>query len=248
MKGQSKVTERVWDAFLTERDRQVLAASGYGKKAGFGERPAILVIDVNYAFVGSEPLPILESIKDWPNSCGTEGWDALAVIAALIDAGRARGIPIIYTTGHNPTNKWFYGNWSWKNGRTDEMAIESHSEVVGYDIPREIAPGPRDLIFRKRMPSAFFGTDLASYLTLLKVDSLLVTGTTTSGCVRASVVDAFSHHYRTSVIEDGCFDHSQASHALSLFDMHSKYADVVPSAEALEYLATVPQGMFDLPS
>jgi nicotinamidase-related amidase len=87
-----------------------------------------------------------------------------------------------------------------------------------------------------------------SYLQLLQCDSLLVTGTTTSGCVRASVLDAFSNNIRCSVIEEGCFDRSQASHAINLCDMNAKYADVIKSDEALEYLRGLPRGMFDLPS
>jgi nicotinamidase-related amidase len=99
----------------------------------------------------------------------------------------------------------------------------------------------------KPKPSAFFGTPLTSHLTLLGADSLIVVGTTTSGCVRASVVDAFSHNYRVAVVEDGCFDRSQASHALALCDMDAKYADVVSSDEVLGHFATLPHGLFALP-
>ena len=96
-----------------------------------------------------------------------------------------------------------------------------------------IAPGPRDIVIKKQKPSGFFGTNLASYLTLLGCDSVIVVGTTTSGCVRATVVDAFSLNYRVILAEEGCFDRSEASHAVSLCDMHAKYADVVPTAEIL---------------
>jgi len=87
-----------------------------------------------------------------------------------------------------------------------------------------------------------------SYLTLLKADSILVTGTTTSGCVRGSVIDAFSYNYRQWVVEDGCFDRSQASHAINLCDMNAKMADVRPSGEVLEFLKRYPAGQFKLPS
>ena len=79
------MAERIWDQFLTERDREVFAASGYGTRAGFGDRPVLLVIDVNYNFVGDKPEPILDSIKRWPNSCGEEGWAAIPRIRSLID-------------------------------------------------------------------------------------------------------------------------------------------------------------------
>jgi nicotinamidase-related amidase len=83
---------------------------------------------------------------------------------------------------------------------------------------------------------------------LLNCDSLIVTGTTTSGCVRATVLDAFSNNYRVTVAEDACFDRSQASHALSLCDMHAKYADVRPGADALAFLEKYPAGQFELPA
>src|SRR5689334_20806719 len=89
---------------------------------------------------------------------------------------------------------------------------------------------------------------MASYLTLLGCDSVIVTGTTTSGCVRASVLDAFSLNYRITLAEEGCFDRSQASHAINLCDMNAKYADVVKTSEVLAFLDTLPSGMFDLPT
>ena len=111
-----------------------------------------------------------------------------------------------------------------------------------------IAPGPRDIVVKKQKPSGFFGTNLASYLTLLGCDSVIVVGTTTSGCVRATVVDAFSLNYRVILAEEGCFDRSEASHAVSLCDMHAKYADVVPTAEVLSYFNRLATGLFDLPA
>ena len=85
---------------------------------------------------------------------------------------------------------------------------------------------------------------MAAYLTLLGADSVIVTGTTTSGCVRATVLDAFSLNYRVAVAEDGCFDRSQASHAVNLCDMHAKYADVVTGAEIISYVSSLPDGLF----
>src|SRR5207237_3322688 len=101
------------------------------------------------------------------------------------------------------------------------------------EIAAPIAPMPQDIVIRKQKPPVFIGSNLASYLTLLRGDSLVVTGTTTSGCVRATVVDAFSLNYRVILAEEGCFDRSEASHAVSLCDIHAKYADVVSTAEVL---------------
>jgi maleamate amidohydrolase len=111
-----------------------------------------------------------------------------------------------------------------------------------------IAPGPRDIVIKKQKPSGFFGTNLASYLTLLGCDSVIIVGTTTSGCVRATVVDAFSLNYRVILAEEGCFDRSEASHAVSLCDMHAKYADIVPTPEVLSYFNELPADLFDLPA
>lgn len=241
------MTEHVWDEFLTERDKQVFAAGGFGARAGFGKRPALLVVDVSWSFCGLQPEPILESIKTWRTSCGAEAWVAVDHIAALIAGARARSLPVIYTTGTSRADGWDAGSWRWKSSRRDTDRATPRS-VDGNAIVTPIAPLPQDLVIYKRKPSGFFGTDLASYLTLLGCDSVVVVGTTTSGCVRATVVDAFSLNYRVAVVEEGCFDRSEASHAISLCDMHAKYADVVKAAEALAFFATVPPGSFDLPA
>ena len=102
-------------------------------------------------------------------------------------------------------------------------------------------------MIKKQKPSGFFGTNLASYLTLLGAASVIIVGTTTSGCVRATVVDAFRLNYRVILAEEGCFDRSEASHAVSLCDMHAKYADVVPTAEVLAYFNRLPADLFELP-
>jgi len=240
--------EPIWNAFLTERDKQVFAASGYGARGGFGKRPALLVIDVNYGFVGDRPEPILESVKRWMNSCGEEGWAAVGVIARLIASCRARGVPVIYTSGLRRQDAWDQGAWAYKNSRVNRDYLgQPASQLRSNIIVPEIAPGPQDLVIGKQKPSAFHGTPLLDYLVHLGCDSLLVTGTTTSGCVRASVVDAFSYNYRVAVVHDGCADRSQASHAINLCDMNAKYADVVDAAETIAYLDALPKGLFDLP-
>jgi nicotinamidase-related amidase len=100
----------------------------------------------------------------------------------------------------------------------------------------EIAPSERDLVIEKRKPSAFFGTTLASHLVSLKVDTLIICGTSTSGCVRATVTDAFSYDYRVAIAEEATFDRGQASHAMALFDLDMKYANVTPVDEIVTYL------------
>jgi maleamate amidohydrolase len=242
------MSKPVWDKFLTERDKQVFTAGGFGARAGFGKRPALVIIDVNWAFCGERPEPILEAIKKWRTSCGEEAWVALGYIKRLIDGAHAKGLPVIYTTGEGRPDRWDRGSWDWKSSGGVAAARKAPPAVDGNEIAAPIAPAPQDIVIRKQKPSGFFGSNLAAYLTLLQCDSLVVVGTTTSGCVRATVVDAFSLNYRVTLAEEGCFDRSEASHALSLCDMHAKYADVVPTAEVLAYFAGLPAGLFDLPS
>ena len=242
------MSEPIWNKFLTERDKAVFAAGGFGARAGFGKRPALVVIDVNWAFCGERPEPILQSIKKWRTSCGEDAWVALPYIKQLIEAARHKGLPVIYTTGEGRPDKWDRGSWGWKSSRNDEAGGAPGSNLDGNEIVEMIAPGPKDIVIRKQKPSGFAGSSLASFLTLLGADSVIVTGTTTSGCVRATVVDAFSLNYRVILAEEGCFDRSEASHAVNLCDMHAKYADVVSTAEVLDYFDKLPSGLFDLPS
>ena len=231
------MTEPVWNKFLTERDKAVFDSAGYGTRGGYGKKPALIIIDVNYNFCGDTREPILESIKKYRNSCGEDAWDALPVIAKLAEAARAKGIPVIYSTGDGREDGWDRGGWAWKNSRQNEdlKAPEARtSNRDGNDIMDEIAPEPRDIVIRKLKPSAFNGTALMGFLNDLGADSLIVAGTTTSGCVRASVIDAFSLNLRVALVEEGCFDRSQASHAINLCDMHAKYADVIGCGEALD--------------
>src|SRR5690348_16229549 len=134
--------ERVWDKFLTDRDRRVFAASGYGAHMGFGARPALLVVDVSYGFTGDRPEPILDSIKRWRNSCGAESWQAITVIKSLVDLLRKKSIPVIYTTGSYRPDNWDAGGWSWKNNRSAEAERQPRSNSDENGIVSEIAPQP----------------------------------------------------------------------------------------------------------
>lgn len=239
------MTERVWDRFLTERDKRVFEASGYGARAGFGERPALLIIDATTNFTGQRPQPILEMITTWHNACGEEGWVAIGHIKRLLAACRAKDLPVIYTTGERRPDGSDLGSWGLKNPRFFE---DFEREERGNAIVPDIAPGPGELVIKKQKPSAFFGTPLLSSLIDLKVDTLLITGVSTSGCVRASVIDGFSYNYRVAIIEEGCYDRSQASHAINLCDMNAKYADVVSADEAIAFIDKLPSGLSRLPA
>ena len=134
------MSEPIWNKFLTERDKQVFAKAGFGTRQGFGKRPAVIVIDVNYNFCGDRPEPILESIKRWHTSCGEEAWQGVKAIGQLLAAARARELPVFYSTGMRRADAWDAGSWSWKNSRTTERAPAQKTGVSGNDIVADIAP------------------------------------------------------------------------------------------------------------
>ncbi len=220
-----------WRSVVTERDRQVYAAAGYGERVTPGTRPVLLVIDVTYGWTGRERLPILESIKQYPNSCGEAAWDALEVIGRLLPAARALGRPVIYSAGFTELGLRGVGLWSEKHPRALDVPDDNHTLVA------EIAPAEGDIVLPKTKPSLFHGTPLVDLLIRERADTLIVTGTATSGCVRATVIDAFSYNFPVLVVEDAVFDRGEVSHAVNLFEMDQKYANVVPSSEVLSYLA-----------
>lgn len=233
----------VWDSFLSERDKSIFAGAGYGVRQGFGQRPAVIVVDTNYNFVGDRREPIEESIKRFRNSCGNEGWASVDAIKELLAHARAKGLPVVYSTGVNRLDGRNRGAWSYKNSRSSEDQQGASAEI-GQHIVQDIAPLPREFVIEKLKPSVFFGTPLVGHLLEWKVDQLLVVGGTTSGCVRATAVDGFSHNFRVALVEEGCFDRGQASHALALWDLQAKYADVVNVQETAKYIDALPEGLF----
>lgn len=225
---------RVWDDFIPSSDASIYEAAGYGARAAWGSRPALLVVDVNYNFVGEKPEAILDSIRMFRNSCGQAGWDAVQAIRQLLAAGRAAALPVFYTTQPVEVSATLTGGWARKNSRVfDDADLERES--FGVRIVEEIAPVDGEHVIVKDKPSAFFLTPLISYLNYLRVDTVVVVGGTTSGCVRASVIDAFSYNYSVVVVEEGCFDRATVSHAVNLFEMHAKYADVASLDDVIAY-------------
>ncbi|MSQ73479.1 MAG: isochorismatase family protein [Betaproteobacteria bacterium] len=226
---------RPWDGIISEEEQRGYRAAGFGRKGGIGTRPAMLIIDVQYRTVGSTPMPFWEAIKEYPTSCGDVAWNAVHHIAILLKMYRERGWPVLYP---HVSQKEAFDRGALGRKVPAIMTIPKE----GYAFPPEIAPQAGDVLVPKKHPSAFFGTPLASYLIDLGADTLLVTGCTTSGCVRGSVVDAFAYNFKVVVPEECVYDRSAVSHAVNLFDMSEKYADVMPLAEALELLRGLPGG------
>lgn len=221
--------------FLSEEEHDIVSAysPGFSRKPDLGSSPAILAVDFTYSFVGDD-VPILDSIKKWPKSAGHSAWEAVRKAVTIVNAARELSIPI-YNTAAPGEIKSPVGFGSKTRREGDDFGATT--------IVEELAPKTADdHIIRKIYPSAFFATNLASELVKNRIDTLLVMGGTTSGCVRASVVDASSYHFHVGLISDAVFDRINISNIVNLFDMKMKYADVLTAKEALKYLRNVPSG------
>jgi maleamate amidohydrolase len=187
-----------------------------GGTRGMGKTPALLIVDMTYGFVDSRfRLGHSES-----------GYPAVRSTAALLEKAREKKLPIFYTRGI--TESHHSGIGIWKGG---EDKSEQENTIVD-----EIKPMEQEVVLQKRRPSAFFGTNLVDMLIYHGIDTVIIAGISTSGCVRASVVDAFSFNFRVVVPEECTADRSQISHKVSLMDMHMKYADVIQLEELLKSL------------
>jgi nicotinamidase-related amidase len=189
-----------------------LRHEGFHGRAGFGQRPALIVIDVNVGF--TDPAS--------PLVCDLE--DVVAAIARLLDESRRAGAPVVYTTvSYSEGDKRTAAAFIDKVPAL--LTLEAGSRWVEID-PR-IAPAEDEPVLNKLFASAFFGTALASFLAASGCDTLIVTGASTSGCVRATAVDALQHGYRTIVPREAVGDRNPDAHEASLYDIDTKYGDVV---------------------
>lgn len=198
------------------------AKAGYHTRQEWGSRPALLLIDFAVAYFDSaSPL------------FGGQGCrSALESAARLLAKARALSTPVIFTEVKYQAGGADGGVFYRK---APPLACFQAGKASQATMP-EVAPQPDEIVVSKQYPSAFFATSLASTLTHLGVDTVLLTGVTTSGCVRASCVDAMSHGFITLVVEDAVGDRDERPHTANLYDMSAKYADVVSEAEALDYL------------
>jgi nicotinamidase-related amidase len=211
---------------IPAHELELYRSIGLGNKSARPGKAALLVIDMQYRSTGHRAQPISDAVREYPTSCGEYAWAALPHIRGLVDTFRARKLPVIYP---HVAPKRAYDGGRWAEKAPAVMAIPPR----GYDFVKEVAPREGEILVPKQHASAFFGTPLLSYLIDSNVRTVFVAGTTTSGCVRATVVDASSCGFRVVVPHDAVFDRSQTSHAVNLFDMDSKYADVVSCDEAI---------------
>jgi nicotinamidase-related amidase len=189
-----------------------------------GSRPVLIVVDMNEAFVRDE----------YPTGWAATGEPCVTELVGLIAAARRAGAPVIYTTSARLPHPAQIGGWA--RGRP---VFPLESDGRPHEIVPELVPAPDDIVLVKPKPSAFFGTQLHAVLNALRADTLVITGMTTSGCVRATVNDAFMLNYPVFVPLECVADRSQLSHQVELFDMGAKYADVVYTTDLIEELAPV---------
>ena len=215
-----------WDDVISAEEQRAYAAAGFGRPSGLGRRPALLIIDMQYRTVGTKRAPFWEAIKEYPTSCGDVGWGSVDALVPVLAFFRERGWPVMYP--HVAPKQAYDG------GRLAEKvpAIMTIADK-GYEFVAEIAPREGDVLIPKKHPSAFFATALCSHLIDKQVDTVVVAGCTTSGCVRGTVVDAFAYNFKVAIPQECVYDRGITSHKVNLFDMGQKYADVLPTAELI---------------
>ena len=205
-------------------DAAFFAARGFGRRIGYGERPALIIIDMLKAF--TDPKAMLGSDLD----------RELEATVPLLAAAHDRGIPVIFSTvRYEDADLKDAGIWALKMKGTETLRADGD----GWEIDPRLDFRTTDTLLFKKYASCFFGTDLVPRLLAHRVDTLIITGCTTSGCVRATAVDACQNGFRPIVVREAVGDRAAAAHAQSLFDLDAKYADVVSQEDALLYLERI---------
>jgi nicotinamidase-related amidase len=218
--------DHCWKDIVNEEILEIYGA--YKRETYVGSRPAVLAIDLyNKAYKGGN-RPVIEVNREFPGSCGENAWRAIEPTKRLFAAARAAGVPVVYSTRHADTS----GVKSTNRNMREEQEED-------YHILAELAPQPGELVIYKERASAFFGTPLVAHLRRMGVDSLIICGESTSGCVRASTVDAYSYAFHNVLVEECTYDRSMLSHKVNLFDLHHKYADVMHVEEVVAHLESL---------
>ncbi len=219
------MTRRIWEDLLTEQDRQVISKAGYDKEGasswesrGMGDTPVVMVIDMQRLIVG-EDVPILEAVEEYRTAMGAIAWEAIEYIQEFLEFARDRDIPVTYT----------------------RVVPSSYDDPdhPDLDIVEPVAPREGDTVIDKSYASAFYGTDLLSRLIRQDADTVIIVGNSTSGCVRATAVDAQQHGFDVVLPQECLFDRIEASHKIGLLDLWMKYAEVLELEEVEEYVGSM---------
>lgn len=220
------MTDRYVPKSLPTADFSVHERCGWGKRFGFGERAAVLVVDMCRYF--TEP--------QYPYACPETGVPTAKAIAELLAVARPAGLPVIYTTQDlTPRSLITAGRFTEKMNPIDGNFARDPS---GHEIVHDVRPLPGDTVVIKPKPSAFFGTQLTGMLTFLRVDTVIVTGVTTSGCIRSTVDHAFALNYRVIVPMECVADRVKVPHEINLYDMDTTSADVMSLVSVKEEIET----------
>jgi len=227
MASIDKFNDHCWKDVVPEADQKLYAA--WRRETFVGPQPALLAIDLYDLVYRGGPHSPYELNDRFANTCGIYAHQAIAPTKRLFAAARAAGIPVFYCTQDTRPNSWPPGAVSTRRQRPTPGGDP-------YAIYHEFTPQPADIVIYKQRASAFQGTPIISHLNVLGVRSLIVCGEATSGCVRASVVDAYSNGFNVALVEECTFDQTELTHKVNLFDMHHKYADVMKLAEVESHL------------
>jgi nicotinamidase-related amidase len=205
--------------------------SRYERDLFVGPSPALLAIDLyELAYEGgNRPIPEIANL--YPSSCGEYAWAAIEPTRRLFEAARSAGLPVFYSTMDVRTN-------SRPKGLNATKRRAPRNDAEAYAIKAEFQPESNDVVITKQRASAFFGTPLQAHLTQLGIRTVIICGESTSGCVRASAVDAYSCGFHVVIVEECCFDRSLLSHKVNLFDLHHKYADLLSVEQVEKHLKT----------
>jgi maleamate amidohydrolase len=202
----------------------------YARKTFVGPAPALLAIDLYELAYQGGSKPVVELHKTYPSSCGENAHAAIEPTKRLFAAARAAAIPVFYTTQDTRPDSLPSRINATKRQRPSRSPTD-------YAIKADFKPQPGDVVITKQRASGFYGTPLMAHLTQLGIQTLIVCGESTSGCVRASAVDAYSNGFHVVLVEECCFDRSMLSHKVNLFDLHHKYTDVMRVDQVVAHLA-----------
>jgi nicotinamidase-related amidase len=224
----SKFEDYCWRDLIPQQTLDLYAQ--YERDLHVGPNPALLVVDLYELAYQGGPREIPEIAADYPSSCGINAHNAIPDTQRLLSAARGAGVPVFYSTSEIRSDSRL------DRVRATNRRSGAERTEADYAIRPELAPASGEVLIRKQRASVFYGTPLLAHLVQLGVRSLIVIGQSTSGCVRATVVDAFSNGFHVCVVEECCFDRSPMSHKVNLFDMHHKYADVMHVDAVIEAL------------
>jgi maleamate amidohydrolase len=218
-----------WEDVIDDEIRAI--AANYASRMGLKDRPALVCVDNYNAVFGDRPEPVLQAMKRFPSSCGEAAWKAIEPTQRLMAAAREAGIPVIHTTAIAEVPDIV------RRAQTTKRANSGQDRAWDYSHFEQLAPLPGEMVLRKLRATAFYGTPLTAYFTELGIDSVVICGNSTSGCVRATAVDAYNAGYKVAIAEECVFDRNWLSHKVNLFDLNCKYADVMFVDELQDYLS-----------